>query len=1014
MEGTNESIHALARSLVDEVRAELQRRPTPLATYRLQLNRDFTFEHARKLVPYLARLGVTDAYTSPYLKAAPGSTHGYDVVDHRSVNPEIGSEAEHARFCEALQQAGLGHVLDVVPNHMGIAEGNALWNDVLENGPASMFARFFDIDWAPVKDELADKVLLPILGDQYGVVLENGELQLTFENGAFFLRYFENLLPVAPRQYATVLKGGLDELEKELGSEDLDLLELQSIITAIDHLPLRTETERARRVERHREKEIIKRRLGAVVERNGRVKAFVLRNLERLNGKKGDPRSFDALDTLLAHCSYRLAHWRVAGEEINYRRFFDINTLAAIRMEDPEVFQEAHAKVLEWIAEGKVTGLRIDHPDGLFDPTAYFLDLQEAFFLIRARARAATVESAPAWEELEPILRTRFREEAMNDGASPLRRGLFVVVEKIQGGRERIPEGWAVHGTTGYRFANTVLGLLMDRGHEADMTELYHRFIGGPVDYHELVYQKKKLIVSASMASEVNMLARELNRISEMNRRTRDFTWSSLRRALIELIALFPVYRTYVDGWRPEVDSRDIHYVEWTLARARHRDPTTNATIFEFLRDVLLRRYPAHVGHEERQVMLRFAMRLQQLTGPVMAKGLEDTVFYVYNRLAALNEVGGEPERFGTSVEWFHLRNQERAQAWPAALLATATHDTKRGEDMRARLAVLSELPRAWGEAVERWSALNASRRTQLAELKAPSRNDEYLFYQTVIGALPMGERFTREELESFGVRVREYMLKAIREAKTHTSWINPDADYEAAMARFVDSALAPGSNFLGDALAFKRKIERPGQLNSLTQTLLKLASPGTADIYQGTELWDLALVDPDNRRPVDYARRIELLGMLESAGERDRMGLCKELLANLDDGRLKLYLLHRGLQLRRQFGQLFREADYLPLSLHGQRERHAVAFARVSPAGAEKGLVVALAPRGVTGMIGPDGNVSAAFAGTRVVWPEELGVGPLVDALTGVARSPVKSGDGWVLDLQEIFSVLPVALLYK
>ncbi len=596
--------------------------------------------------------------------------------------------------------------------------------------------------------------------------------------------------------------------------------------------------------------------------------------------------------------------------------------------------------------------------DGLFDPTAYFLDVQERYFLGRARQRVGDEQT---YEALEPELKALFRREVLAQADSPLRRGLYVVVEKIQGGRERIPDAWAVHGTTGYRFANSVGGIFVDRDAERAMTELYERFVGRSYDWNELAYRKKKLVMSASMASELNVLARELNRISEMDRRTRDFTLNSLRRALVELIALFPVYRTYVDEWRQKLDERDVRYIEWAIDAAKAKDMASNVTIYDFLRDILLRRYPDHLTEAQRRVRLKFAMRLQQVTGPVTAKGLEDTAFYVYNRLVSLNEVGGEPERFGTSVDSFHLRNQERAEKWPASLLATSTHDTKRSEDVRARLNVLSEVPAEWAERVHRWAAMNRRHKTMRGEQPMPDRNDEYLFYQTVVGALPMGGPPEGEEYESFRRRIGDYMQKAIKEAKVNTSWINPDSRYEAAMARFVDACLsADGRAFLRDAVAFKQTIERAGQVNSLGQLLLKLASPGTADVYQGCELWDLSLVDPDNRRPVDFARRAHLLELIDRASAASRERLCRELFADMTDGRIKLFVTAEGLRLRRRTGGFFNHAAYAPLDFSGPFAGHAIGFVRRDGGH----YAVALVPRLVRRFLDAPGGLPSALAG--------------------------------------------------
>nr|WP_093522144.1 malto-oligosyltrehalose synthase [Stigmatella erecta] len=1007
----------MAEGLYARLREELleNARGTPLSTYRVQLHQGFRFEDARKVVPYLARLGVSELYASPYLKATPGSTHGYDCVDHQQINPEVGSPQEHQALCQTLKEHRLGHVVDVVPNHMGIERLNPLWFDVLENGPSSLYAKHFDIDWAPVKAELRDKVLLPILGDQYGIVLERGELKLTFREGAFFIQYYEHFLPLAPRQYGYVLNQELEALSAKLGATSPHLIELQSILTAIEHLPSRTETERSKVIERNREKEVIKRRLAALVEASPEVAAFVEARVSAINGTPGNPRSFDQLDTLLSHCCYRLAHWRVAGEEINYRRFFDINGLAAIRVEDPDVFDEAHALIFDWLRDGCVTGLRIDHPDGLFDPTAYFLRLQERFFLERAKKhfQAEHGTQDASWAAVEQRLSQRWQEEAGQDPASPLRKALFVSVEKIQGGKERIPEVWAVHGTTGYRFANAVGGLFVQPEAEKPLTETYHRFIGEAPDFEQLVYQKKQFIMRTAMSSEINMLAHELNRISEINRRTRDFTLNSLRRALVEFIALFPVYRTYVDGWRPELDARDVQYIEWTIARVKSANTNTNASIFDFLSDILLRRYPEHLNEDERAQMLRFAMKLQQVTGPVMAKGLEDTAFYIYNRLVSLNEVGGEPEHFGISTATFHQRNQERAEHWPASMLTTSTHDTKRSEDVRARLNVLTELPEVWRQKVQHWAQLNARHVTLLPSGPAPSRNDEYLLYQTLVGAWPMGESVSAQEFEAFHLRVRDYMAKALKEAKVRTSWTNPDADYDAAVARFVDACFdaKQSSAFLDDVRQFKRHIERAGQLNAVGQLVLKLGSPGVVDTYQGCELWDLSLVDPDNRRPVDYALRAQLLETLDAQSAKDRAALCARLVSDMDDGHVKLYVLTEGLRLRQRQASLFRSGAYRALELSGPRAQAAVAFAR------EQGeaTVLVVVPRFTLNAMDKAGGLSSAYEGTFVDLPEAYGGMMFRDVFTGRQVRPERGiTGGVVLPVAPLLAGFPVVLLER
>ena len=962
----------------------------PASTYRLQLTAGFGFDDAARIVPYLHALGVTHVYLSPILAAASGSPHGYDVVDHGKLAPALGGEAAYARLCDALAAHGMGQLVDLVPNHMGVGPENAWWMELLENGPSSRHAPFFDVDWRPLKTELAHKVLVPVLGAQYGEVLEKGELRLVREDGAFFLVYWDHLFPIAPRSVPQVLRFRLEELRERLGPEEPDVWELESICTSLEKLAPRYETDPAKVAERAREKEVAKRRLGALVEASPAIRAHVDGNVAIFNGRAGEPRSFDLLDRLLDSQAYRLAHWRVAGEEINYRRFFDVNGLAAIRMEDARVFEAAHRLVLQLVREEKIHGLRIDHPDGLYDPTAYFRRLQ-------ASALAARVE--PDEAARGPLV-TRLEEELAAGLLPP--RPLYVVAEKILTGAERVPEGWAIDGITGYEFLVAASGLFVDAAAERAFDRLYARFSGVRAPWSELAYQQKRLVMSSSMSSEVNMLAHRLNRISETNRRTRDFTVNELTRALVELVALFPVYRTYVSP-SGEVDERDRLVVERTVARARRKSPVLDPSIFDFLRDVLLLRYPEALAEEDRREWLELTLKLQQVTGPVTAKALEDTAFYVYVRLASLNEVGGEPDSFGTSPAAFHALNARRRASWPGSLSATSTHDTKRSEDVRVRIAALSEIPREWRGRLVRWARTNRGHRAEVDGAPAPSRNDEYLFYQTVVGTFPDEARPGTPAWQDWAVRVQRYMQKAIREAKVHTSWTNPNAEYEAATEAFAGAFL--GSAELVDDLApFARRVAAAARLSSLAQVALKLASPGVADVYQGCELWDLSLVDPDNRRPVDFALRARLLDELSrrlAEGGAARARLAREVSSpeGLRDGRAKLLLLREGLRLRRAEPALFREGDYLPLEAEGRHAGHLVAFARRH---GERRLLCAV-PRLVLQLLDEGGGAIGWDA--RLPLPPELR-GTYTDLVTGERRA------GDALDAAELFAGFPAAIL--
>jgi (1->4)-alpha-D-glucan 1-alpha-D-glucosylmutase len=926
----------------------------PLSTYRLQLTPTFRFTDAAALVPYLAELGITDVYISPPFAAAPGSAHGYDVVNHNVLRDELGGDAGYETLCAAIAAAGMGQLVDFVPNHMGIGPHNPSWLDVLENGPSSAYAPYFDVDWKPVKDELEHKVLMPVLGDQFGEVLERGELKLVREGGAFFVKYWDHCFPVTPRQVPRLLGHRLDTLRAELGSGDVNLQELESILTALEKLAPRDEVSPDAVAERAREKEVAKRRLAALFEASPRIAAFVDENVRIYNGTPGDARSFDLLDELLHHQAYRLAHWRVAGEEINYRRFFDINSLAAIRMEDERVFRDTHQLVFQLIADGKVTGLRIDHPDGLYAPSGYFRRLQQE------------------------------------------REGLYVVVEKILEGHEKMPSSWQVDGTTGYEWLNTVNGLFVDSRQAGAFAEIYARFTGIRQKWSELVNEKKRVLMRSSMASEINMLSHRLNRLSESNRRTRDFTLNALTGALVDYVARLPIYRTYVEGHDAgSVDERDRQYIESTIRAAKRSSRELNRTIYDFLRSILLLENPTDESRE-------FVRKLQQVTGPVTAKAIEDTAFYVYNRLVSLNEVGGDPQRFGVSVEEFHRDNAARLADWPGSLNTTATHDTKRGEDVRLRIDALSEIPGEWEQRLQRWAGLAASFKSAYDGEAAPDANDELLVYQTLVGSFPDDGKITDE----YRGRIAQYLEKALKEAKVHSSWTNPDEEYEKATRDFAN-ALLSSQPFLADFVPFVHRVAAAARLSSLAQVALKIAAPGVPDVYQGCELWDLSLVDPDNRRPVDYELRRRMLDGIArrtSEGAESRLQLAREVTqpAALVDGRAKLLLLREALRFRRAHGPLFLEGEYVPLAVDGPDATHVVALLRRH--GGERlvcvvpRLTLALIDRGAAGTLPID---------ARITLPDDLRA-PLEDIVTG-RRHEIAEG---TLTLRETLADFPIALL--
>ena len=961
-------------------------RHIPVSTYRLQFNQFFTFKDAARIIPYLHALGITHCYASPYLKAVPGSLHGYDVVDPSLLNPEIGSEEDFKEFVQALRTHDMGHILDIVPNHMGITtSANFWWQDVLENGPSSRYARYFDIDWTPVKQELEHKVLLPILGDQYGIVLENQEIVLCCEDGTFYLQYFEHRLPLDPGTWTLVLSFRLEDLTQESDETDPHLQEYKSILTALSHLPQRTEHDPERINERYREKEVIRRRLLALTQESPRIEEFLQANLTLLNGVKGNHRSFDLLDALVSNQAYRLAYWRVAAEEINYRRFFDINELAAIRIEQPEVFEEIHQLVLRFLQEGSLTGIRIDHVDGLYDPGAY---LQQ-------------------WQQ--------WAAEHLNLPSDLRGRSLYLLVEKILGKNEPLNETWPTHGTTGYDFLTLLNNLFVQTDHERIFDQIYSRFIKDSSDLDDLVYRCKKLIMSSSLSSEINALGHQLNLLSERNRRTRDFTLNSLIHAVREIIACFPVYRTYVTpSDSEEVLDRDRVYIRLAVARAKRRNPAITNLVFDFIRTLLLKLPGEGMGWSWDEAY-PFVMKFQQTTSPVMAKSVEDTAFYIYNRLISLNEVGGEPGHFGIPLSTFHERMRERQLKWSHGLSTTSTHDTKRGEDIRARLNVLSEIPKEWRKHVGIWHRWNKRARTTIEDQIVPDRNEEYFLYQTLLGCWPCAE-LDDQQYQSFRERIQRYMIKALREAKVHSSWLNPDEAYETGVCTFIEKIMTrtrPNA-FLNDFRPFHHTISRYGLYNSLSQVLLKITAPGIPDFYQGTELWDLNLVDPDNRRPVDYDDRRQLLEHMQQTIQRDgRLALLQTLLNDPLDGRLKCLIMMTALQFRKDHSDLFLHGNYQPLEASGKKSQHLCAFARIH----EEHVAITLTPRFFQGLVSDPHTLPIGKSVWEETWiplPPECAGSRYQDVLTGEIRNPIHQ-DGVVgLPLETVFQHFPLALLER
>ena len=943
----------------------------PTATYRLQLRGGFTFADAAAQVPYLAALGVSHVYLSPVLQARPGSTHGYDVVNHAVLNPELGGMAGFEALVRALQDHGLGQVWDIVPNHMGVmGDDNPWWLSVLENGPASPWADFFDIDWHPLKRELHGKVLLPTLGGPYGETLARGELTLRFDAGAgaFSLCYFQHRFPLDPSTYPRILHADLDALRQRLGSQNPDLLEFERLIAAFGHLPERSRSEAEALRERERDKELHKRALAALVARSPALATHIAHQVATINARCRDWTADDGLHGLLERQPWRLAFWRVAADEINYRRFFDINELAGLRMERPEVFEATHRLILEQVRLGRVHGLRIDHPDGLYDPAAYFARLAEA----TAVALGQPVGTEP------PV---------------------YVAVEKILADHESLRADWRVHGTTGYEFIRLMNGVQIDGNGLAALRQCFADFTGRTEPLGETIHTAKRTIMRTTLASELNVLANRLGRLAEADPVTRDFTVNALRSALAEVVAAFPVYRTYVDGrGAQDEDRRDL---DWAVAQAKKRHARGETTIFDFIHRVLALDTAADTPALRRLALQDFAMRFAQYTGPVMAKSVEDTTFYRSFALASLNEVGSNPARAEVSVAALHHHNQRRLQQFAHQMLAGTTHDTKRSEDVRARLNVLSECPQAFGEAVQRWARMNRRHLTEADGERLPAAHHEYLLYQTLIGSWPADAAAIAPD---YADRIVAYLQKATREGKEQSSWFSPDAGYETALERFVRGVLEPGPTnpFPDDLARFVAPLVPFGRWNGLAQSLLQATAPGFPDLYQGTELETLSLVDPDNRRPVDYAKRSDLLARLREAP--DPAASWQAAWENRTDGALKLHLVHAALAWRQADPALFQQGSYLPLTVSGPASEHLCVFARQF----EGRALVVLAPRLLYTLCQGDLDrlTGARWADTRLQADPGLPSGPWTDVLTGTQWAEVGA------DLGAGLAGAPLALL--
>jgi (1->4)-alpha-D-glucan 1-alpha-D-glucosylmutase len=885
----------------------------PCSTYRLQLHKDFTFDDAAGIADYLRSLGVSHVYASPYLQAAPGSMHGYDVVSHQRVNEELGGAAGHERFCKKLGEAGLGQVLDIVPNHMSLGKENRYWWDVLENGTSSRYASFFDIDWQPQEERLRDKVLVPILGDQYGKVLQTGGIRVLRRGNRFQVECSGQTLPTSPTTLPVILSRAAEYARSDT---------LSFLAASFGRLPQPEYVDRRTILARHRDKVVLFDLLERLSGEEQGVWEAIDQSVSELNG------NLDALDDFLNQQNYRLAYWKTADQQLGYRRFFDVNTLIGLRVEREYVFEETHALVLDWLKRGVLDGVRVDHPDGLRDPLEYL---------------------------------TRLRKKAPD---------AWVVGEKILEPGEFLRESWPIQGTTGYDFLNVAAGVLVAPEGMVELSSVYGEFTGQPTDFHSIAHEKKINVTQEGLGSDVNRLTSLFVEICEENRDRRDYTQAEVRRAIREVAACFAIYRTYVVPEREEITDEDREQIAQATECAKQQRLDIDGDLFDFMRDVLTM---VVKGKKESEFVLRF----QQFTGPVMAKGVEDTAFYCYDRLTGMNEVGSDPGRNGVSIAEFHAYCEKMQATHPLTMTTLATHDTKRSDDVRARLAVLSEIPGRLNSAVQRWSRMNSAFRTgKRGEPAMPDRNTEYLYYQTLIGAWPLPMD-----------RAQAYMLKAVREAKQQTSWVANNKEFEEALRMFIELTLnyAP---FLRELQQFVARVQDAGRVNSLTQTLLKHTAPGVPDLYQGTELWDLSLVDPDNRRPVDYALRKRLLCELKRMRAED---VAAQVMLRADEGLPKMWTIHKALELRREHPDCFgAEAEYTPLEVDGDRHDHVIAYLRGED-------VVTVVPR-LTLKLG------GAWKDTIVVLPK----GRWRNRLTGGSVA------GGVITMRLLLKDFPVALLVR
>ncbi len=924
----------------------------PISTYRIQFTTSFGFKDAEHIIEYLSELGISDIYASPIFHARKDSTHGYDIVDPLSLNPDLGTEEDFENLSKAVKNRGMGWLQDIVPNHMAINSDNKMLMDIFEAGENSRYYNFFEIDWDHPYENMKGKMLVPMLGKLYAECLEDGEITLIYDQNGLSINYYELRLPLLIGSYPRLFRHNIEALEESLGENDSEYIKFLGTINLIENISSKNGSDSYYRQVQH-----VKRILWSLYQDNDAVRNFVDNNLAYFNSETDDKCGIEALDDLIGEQLFRLSFWKVATEEINYRRFFTVNDLISVNIRSKKVMEYTHQLVFKMLETGNFTGLRIDHIDGLFDPEQYL---------------------------------KRLREKTGD---------AFIVVEKILEEKESLPPEWPVQGTTGYEFLNHVNRLLCDQDNRDRFSKLYYKYARLSQSYEDMLHEKKKLIIEKHMAGNIDNLAQYIKHISGHDRYGQDITLFGLKRALEEVIAMFPVYRTYIND--DSVRETDKKIIGQAIEAAHERNPDL-AYELKFIEKFLLLKYDDSAPEDEKQRWMHVIMNFQQYTGPVMAKGFEDTILYIYNRLTSLNEVGSDPHNFGISKEHFHRFNKLRTESFPFSLNTTSTHDTKRGEDTRARINVLSEIPTEWEQNLKNWIKINRSKKKKVRQQYAPDYNDEYFLYQTLLGTYTdLGDA------EVYKERIKEYVIKAVREAKVHTAWIKPDNEYEEAFLGFIDKIFdrVKNNHFWDEFVPFHRKISHYGVFNTLTQTLLKMTSPGVPDFYQGTEYWDLTLVDPDNRRPVDFEKRHRSLDNIRQAVDNDLEGLIKKLLEQKADGRIKQFLSHRILTARNKEADMFLNGSYIPIECHGKHDNNIIAFGRSF----EGSYAVIAAPRLMTGIIREDEMPlgKRIWEDTKIELPEGFPRN-WTDAITG---ETIKGEDN-MFSAGSLFNSFPCALL--